>query len=188
MPLKSLLLSSFFAILTAVSSLFIIPFPLVPMTLQVAVMLLSGLLLGPRGGAVSQAFYVLLGLLGLPVFAGGVGGIQYIFSPTFGFLMGFIAAAATAGFLGRRASGFISHFLACLVGVAVMYFVGLPFLFVNLRYVAEMDVGIIKLLQIGLLPFVIPDVIKACAAAAVAVRFKGFFDVHGKHGGGKQIK
>jgi biotin transport system substrate-specific component len=52
MPLRLLLLSSFFAILTAVSSMFIVPLPFVPITLQVAVVLLSGLLLGARGGAI----------------------------------------------------------------------------------------------------------------------------------------
>jgi len=172
MSLRLLLLSSLFAALTAISSYFIIPFPFLPFTLQVTVMLLSGLLLGARGGAISQAFYLLLGLIGLPVFAGGVGGIQYIFSPTFGFLIGFIAAAATSGLLGRRAKHLHHYLGACIIGIIVMYAIALPILFINLKYVAKIDVGIIKLLQIGFLPFLIPDLIKACAAAAVAVRVK----------------
>ena len=185
MTLRMLLLSSLFAILTAISALFIIPFPFIPMTLQVAVVLLSGLLLGARGGAISQTFYVLIGLIGLPVFAGGIGGMHYIFSPTFGFLLGFIAAAATTGLLGRYVKGFFSYFFACIAGIVVMYSIGLPFLFVNLKYIAEIDVGLIKLLQIGMLPFLIPDIIKACAAAAVAVRFESFFNVYDKDDGGK---
>jgi biotin transport system substrate-specific component len=180
LTLRLLLLSSFFAILTAISSIFIIPLPFVPMTLQVAVMLLSGLLLGVRGGAISQAFYVLLGLIGLPVFAGGVGGIQHIFSPTFGFLLGFIAASATTGLFAQRAKKFYSCLLACLTGVAAMYTTALPLLFINLKFVAGMDISFIKLLQIGLLPFLVPDIIKACAAAAVAVRLKSVFYIYGK--------
>ena len=185
MTLRLLLLSSFFAILTAVSSLFVIPFPFVPMTLQVAVMLISGLLLGAKGGAISQAFYILLGLIGLPVFAGGVGGIQHIFSPTFGFLIGFVAAAATTGFLSNNAKSYFTYLFACIAGVVVMYSVALPLLFVNLKFIARMDVGFIKILQIGMLPFLIPDIIKACAAAAVAVRFKCFFNVYNKDDDGK---
>jgi biotin transport system substrate-specific component len=181
MTLRLLLLSTIFAILTAVSSMFIIPFPLVPITLQVAVMLLSGLLLGARGGAISQAFYVLLGLIGLPVFAGGVGGIQHIFSPTFGFLLGFIVAAATTGLLARRARSFYSCFLSCLVGIAAMYASALPILFINLKYVAGMDIGVIKLFQIGLLPFIIPDVVKACIASVVAVRLNSYFYIYGNY-------
>ncbi|MCL2147605.1 MAG: biotin transporter BioY [Synergistaceae bacterium] len=180
MTLRLLLLSTIFAILTAVSSMFIIPFPFVPMTLQVAVMLLSGLLLGARGGAISQAFYVLLGLIGLPVFAGGVGGMQYIFSPTFGFLLGFIIAAATTGFFARRAKRFYSCLLSCIAGIVAMYASALPVLFLNLKYVAGMDIGLIKLFQIGLLPFIIPDVIKACVASVVAVRLKSHFYIYGK--------
>jgi len=180
MNLRLLILSSLFAVLTAISSIFVIPIPIVPMTLQVAVMLLSGMLLGARGGFISQAFYVFLGLIGLPVFAGGVGGIQHIFSPSFGFLIGFIIAAATTGYLGSSSKSFYSSLFACIIGVAVMYAIALPLLFVNLKYVSKMDVGFIKLLQIGLLPFLIPDVIKACVAAVVAVRVKRFFYIGNK--------
>ena len=178
MSLRLLLLSSFFAILTAVSSMFVIPLLVIPITLQVAVVLLSGLLLGARGGAISQAFYVILGLIGLPVFMGGVGGIQHIFSPTFGFLIGFIAAAATTGLFARHAKSFYSCLLACFAGIVAMYTIALPLLFVNLKYVVRMDIGFVRLLEIGLIPFLIPDAIKACVAAAVAVRLKGIINVY----------
>jgi len=181
MSLRLLLLSSLFAILTAVSSMFIIPLPFVPITLQVAVVLLSGLLLGAKGGAISQAFYVLLGLIGLPVFIGGVGGIQHIFSPTFGFLIGFIAAAATTGLFARYAKSFYSCLFACFAGIVAMYTIALPLLFVNLKYVVGMDIGFVRLLQIGLIPFLIPDILKACAAAAVAVRLKGIINIYDKN-------
>jgi biotin transport system substrate-specific component len=116
---------------------------------------------------------------------GGVGGIQHIFSPTFGFLIGFIAAAATTGLFARHAVSYISCLLACFAGVIAMYTIALPLLFVNLKYVVGMDIGFIRLLQIGFLPFLIPDVIKACVAAAVAVRFKSFYNVYEKDDEGK---
>lgn len=178
MTLRSLLLATLFAVLTAVSAMLIIPLPIVPITLQVAVMLSSGLLLGWRGGAAAQAFYMLLGLIGLPVFAGGCGGLHHVFDPTFGFTLGFIPAAAVTGFLGDYAAKmprykFAGYLASCVAGLVVLYAVGLPALFLNLRYVAEMDVGAARVFQIGLVPFVIPDFIKACLASAIAVRCKG---------------
>lgn len=176
MSLRLLLLSTLFAVLTAVSAVFVIPLPLVPITLQTAVVLSSGLLLGARGGAVSQAFYLLLGLIGLPVFAGGCGGLHHIFDPTFGFNIGFIPAAYVVGLMSRRFAGlekrkFAAYLSVCLVGIAIYYLIGLPVLFLNLRYIAEMDVGAARLFQIGFIPFIIPDILKACLAAAIASKY-----------------
>lgn len=175
MSLRLLILSTLFAVLTAVSAVFVIPLPIVPITLQTAVVLASGLMLGAKGGALSQAFYLLLGLLGLPVLAGGCGGLHHIFDPTFGFNVGFIPAAGVVGFLGSKFGGktkrkFAAFFIACLFGILTYYAFGLPVLFLNLKYVAQMDVGAAKIFQIGFLPFVIPDILKACFAAAIAVR------------------
>ena len=71
-----------FAGRTAVGAYVRIPLPAVPLTLQTAAVLLSGILLGPRMGALSQAVYVVTGLIGLPVFAQG-GGPGYVLKPTF---------------------------------------------------------------------------------------------------------
>ncbi len=68
----------------------------VPVTMQNLFVVMSGMLLGPRAGATSQAVYLLMGLMGLPVFSGG-GGPGYVMSPTFGYLLGFIAASAVSG-------------------------------------------------------------------------------------------
>ena len=90
-------LVALFGVLTAVGAFIRVPLPTgVPFTLQVPAVLLAGLLLGPRLGAASQAAYLAVGLLGLPVFAGG-GGPGYVLSPTFGFLVGFVAAAPAVG-------------------------------------------------------------------------------------------
>lgn len=176
MSIRLLILSTLFAVLTAVSSVFIIPLPFIPMTLQTSIVLLSGLFLGAKGGAISQAFYVLLGLIGLPVFAGGVGGLHHVFVPTFGFIIGFVFAAGVVGFIRDKLdhklkNKFLAYFIACIAGVLTYYAFGLPFLFLNLRYVAGMDIGIAKTFQIGFIPFVIPDLIKACFAAAIAAKY-----------------
>ena len=86
---KSLILCSLFAALIAVGAFIKIPIPVVPFTLQVLFTTLAGLLLGPKLGAISVGIYLLIGLIGIPVFTQG-GGPSYIFQPTFGYLIGFL--------------------------------------------------------------------------------------------------
>lgn len=118
---RNLSLTALFAALTAVGAFVRIPAPLAPITLQFFFTLTAGLLLGPKWGAGSQALYVAIGLLGLPVFTMG-GGFSYVTQPTFGFLLGLIPASAVAGLLQKK------PILACLAAWAVFYAVGLPYL------------------------------------------------------------
>jgi len=86
-----------------------IPLEPVPFTLQVLAVVLAGLLLGPRYGALAMAVYVLVGAVGVPVFAGFRGGLSVLFGDTGGYLLAYLLAAAIAGLAG----------LAALVAVAV---------------------------------------------------------------------
>ena len=80
---KSLIYCGLFTALIAVGAFIKIPVPVVPFTLQYLFTMMAGLLLGPKLGALSVTFYMLLGLAGLPIFSEG-GGIWYIFKPSFG--------------------------------------------------------------------------------------------------------
>jgi len=102
----SFILASFFAGLTAVGAFLRIPFPVVPVTLQVLVVLLSGFIIGPKPAFMAQAAYILLGLAGAPIFTGG-GGISYILSPTFGYLLAYMPASWAVGWLLWR--GWLSY-------------------------------------------------------------------------------
>ena len=86
-----------FTALTAIGEFISIPAGPVPITLQSFFVLLSGLMLGSKKAAFSQITYLLLGLIGFPVFAGFSGGLQHIYKPSFGFILGYIAAAYIAG-------------------------------------------------------------------------------------------
>ncbi len=77
-----------------------IPFPLMPLTFQTVFAVLSGLILGTKKGIISMTAYAVLGLVGIPVFAGG-GGIQYVVMPSFGYILGFIASAGVAGIAAK---------------------------------------------------------------------------------------
>jgi biotin transport system substrate-specific component len=134
--------------------------------------LLSGLLLSPRAALLSQAAYVLLGLSGVPVFAGG-GGISYTLSPTFGYLMGQIPAAwVISRIVNRGEVAFKKIFLAAMAGISIMYLLGVTVLFLNLNYVAGKPTDLAQVLHIGVYPFIFPDLLKAAAAALLTLKIR----------------
>lgn len=124
MKLKNMILMAIFAALSAVGAFIKIPTPFCPITLQILFTTLAGVLLGGRNGAVSVGIYVILGLLGIPVFTGG-GGLSYVFYPTFGYLLGFILGALVTGTICRAGKPKFSRLLTgCLVGMVIIFAVG----------------------------------------------------------------
>ena len=124
-----------FVVLMIVSAFIRIPVPYVPVTFQTVVAVLAGLMLGPWWGAASVAVYVILGLLGLPVFANGGGGYAYVVQLTFGYIIGFIAAALVAGLLrGNGAWTFRRAAAAALAGMLANYAIGVPYFALIWRY------------------------------------------------------
>jgi biotin transport system substrate-specific component len=152
-----------FGFLTALCSKIAIylPFSPVPITGQTFAVLLAGVLLGSKRGALSQVVYVGSGILGLPVFAPGTWGIAALLGPTGGYLIGFVFAAYVVGLLAERGwdRRFFTAALAMSVGSAIMYIFGLARLSAFIP--SEM------LLVSGLYPFILGDVIKIGLAAAV---------------------
>jgi biotin transporter BioY len=157
---KDIILILIFTLLTAISAKLKIEIGPVPITGQTFAVLLSGALLGFRRGALAQIFYLLGGLAGIPWFSRG-GGISYLMSPTFGYIIGFVLAASVVGFLCER--GFDrkidSAILAMFLGNVLIYFPGLLWL--------SKFVGFGKVLEIGLYPFIIGDIIKLFLAALI---------------------
>jgi len=143
----------------------------VPFSLMPFVVMLAGGLLGPRLGALSIVVYILLGLMGVPVFATPpFGGPSYVFQPTFGFLLGFIGSAYVIGALlkDREKSGYARYFLSMLAGVVVYYAVGLPYLYAILNFYLGKAVSVAQVLKIGFIPFIALDLVKAAAATVLA--------------------
>lgn len=103
MSARKLVYTALFAALTAAGAFLRIPLGVSSITLQFLFTAMAGVLLGAGGGALSQAVYVALGLLGLPIFTAG-GGFGYVLQPTFGFLLGLIPAAAVIGAMTRRSA------------------------------------------------------------------------------------
>jgi len=120
--IKGMVFAALFAALTAAVSPIKIPlgFTPVPITLQTLMVLVSGALLGPYLGALSQILYVLVGALGLPVFAGGGSGFGALLGPTGGYLMSYPFAAFAVGFLISRKSKIIHYIAGAMIAFLVL--------------------------------------------------------------------
>lgn len=157
------------AAVTAVAAQITVPISPVPFTLQVLAVILSGLLLGVRTGALAQVIYVLVGAVGVPVFAGFKGGLGVVLGPTGGYLISYPVAAAVAGLAAHtvarasRRKALWTGFLWGCAGLAVIYTLGATWLAV----VAGLSPA--EALATGVLPFVVFDLIKVALAALVAV-------------------
>ncbi|HBH13742.1 MAG: BioY protein [Clostridiales bacterium 38_11] len=164
---KNMILTGLFAALTAIGAYIVIPVGPVPITFQLLFTVMSGIFLGSKYGALSQIIYILMGLVGLPVFAGGAGGFSYIFSPSFGYVLGFVAAAFIVGKLleNDKRPGFLKIFLSCLLGTAVIYVIGYPYLYLVLTKVSGVSVTFQGLLKPAVLIFLPGDLFKVTAAA-----------------------
>ena len=166
MSARKLVYTALFAVLTAVGAFLRIPLGVSSITLQFLFTAMAGVLLGAGGGALSQAVYVALGLVGLPIFTAG-GGFGYVFQPTFGFLLGLIPSAAVIGALTRRSTSPLRIALACVAGLAVLYAVGVPYMALILNGYMGKGMTASALLWAGMLPFLPGDVIKIAVTAVL---------------------
>ncbi|GAB4527565.1 MAG: biotin transporter BioY [Anaerolineales bacterium] len=139
-----------------------LPFTPVPITGQTMGVLLTGALLGSRRGTAALLLYLLEGLAGLPVFAGGAGGAAHLMGATGGYLLGFVLAAWLVGALCERGleRTWRTAWLPFLAGEALIYLAGVPWL-------AFFVGGMHKAVTLGLLPFLPGDALKAMLAAAL---------------------
>jgi biotin transport system substrate-specific component len=168
MKTRYLILTALMAALTAAGSLIKIPAPLAPITLQFFFTLMSGALLGGAYGAFSQILYAFMGLLGLPIFSAG-GGIGYILSATFGFILGFIAAAWVTGKLTEK-RGALRLMAACLLGTAVMYVIAIAYMTVILNSYLGKNLEFGYILQVGMLIYLPGDLLKCLLCALLGSR------------------
>ncbi|NLW42531.1 MAG: biotin transporter BioY [Tissierellia bacterium] len=159
---KDLTQISMFAALTAIGAYVSVPIGHVPITLQSMFVLMSGVILGSKRGAISQIVYMVVGLIGLPVFAGGRGGIATIMTPSFGFIFGFVAMAYISGYLYERG---VNVWISSFVATIVLYLVGLPYMAFILNSVMGNSFDFLKILNLGLIPFIPGDSLKVLATA-----------------------
>ena len=161
--LRMTVYASLMAALTAAGAYLAIPIGPVPIVLQNLFIFLSGLLLGPRWGAASVAIYLLAGALGLPVFAGGTGGIGHFAGPTGGYLLGYLPAVFVIGLISCGSKKrVVLDIVAMVAGSVIVYAIGLSWL----KILTKMTMT--KTLAVGMLPFLPGDALKIAAAVPIA--------------------
>ena len=184
--LRNFLLAAFFAGLTGVGGILTIPMWPVPFTLQSFFVLMSGLFLGPKFGPLSQVIYIMMGLAGAPIFSGGSGGLQHVFRPTFGFLIAYVPVSWLAGWLASFMAPlhaepsrdspvlYVKYVLICLAATVLLYVIGLPAFYLNMYYVMELEtemetpLSLGQIFRLAVIPFILPDLLKALVAAWLA--------------------
>ena len=155
--------ASLLAALIAAGAYLAIPIGPVPIILQNLFIFLSGLLLGSKWGVASVGVYLLAGALGLPVFAGGVGGIGRFAGPTGGYLLGFLPAVYMIGRIAETSRKHaVSDILAMLCGSLMIFACGVTWL----KLLTGMTFA--KTLAVGMYPFILGDVLKIAAAVPIA--------------------
>ena len=172
MRLREMVLCGLFIALVAVGALIRIPVGSDVYTLQFMFTLLAGLLLGARLGALAVGTYVVMGLVGIPVFASG-GGPSYVLQPTFGYLVGFTIQAWGCGKLARQGTAEVtlSRLLGInLVGMVIVYVLGISYFWLSSNYLVQAPIGFwAALWYCGVLQ-VVPDFLLCLGAAFVGLR------------------
>lgn len=168
---RDLTMIAMFASLTAVGAFIKIPLPIVPFTLQYFFCALGAMILGSKKGALSQSLYVLMGLIGIPIFTQG-GGIQYIFNLTFGYLIGFILGAFVIGKIAENTKKItnIKILIACILGLIIIYLLGVIHMYIIYNFYLGEVVGIWKIINIGILAFLPGDLILSLMISIVGVK------------------
>lgn len=165
--LRAPVLAGVFAAVTAVCGFLKIPLGFTFITLQTMMAALAGMLLGAKWGAASQAVYLALGLVGLPIFTQG-GGPGYIFQPSFGFLLGFpLTAAVSAWVLGESDSP-LRTALAAAAGILSGYVIGTPYMGLILNVYMGKGLDVWTVVKTGCLLYLPGEGVKVLATAVVA--------------------
>lgn len=161
--LRMTVYASLLAALIAAGAYLALPIGPVPIVLQNLFVFLSGLLLGPRWGVASVGVYLMAGALGLPVFAGGIGGIGRFAGPTGGYLLGYLPAVYVIGWISKKSKKRVAvDVLAMVCGSIIIYTCGVSWL----KILSGMTLA--KTLVVGMYPFILGDIIKIAAAVPIA--------------------
>lgn len=162
-----------FTALTAIGAFVSIPVGPVSITLQSFFVLLSGIILGSRKAMYAQIAYILLGLTGLPIFSDFTGGLQVVFRPSFGFLLGYVVVAYLVGKItemrGKNTSNLIA---AVFTGTVVLYIIGIPYMYYILNIMLGKNLNIMQVLNMGMFMFIPGDTIKAVLAVYLGKRIR----------------
>ena len=163
MDVKTLIFVALMAALCCVLGPLSVPMGQIPVSLQVLAIYLCVYVLGMKWGTLSVFIYMLLGFVGLPVFAGFSGGPQKLFGPTGGYIIGFLFTAIVAGFVfdhipSKGAWSIVGQVLGMVLGLSICYIFGTAY------FMLQMGTTLAESLAMCVLPFLLFDAIKIVIA------------------------
>lgn len=174
---KSLIYCGLFTALIAIGAFIKIPVPVVPFTLQFLFTMLAGLLLGSKRGTASVVAYMVLGLIGLPIFSEG-GGFWYILKPSFGYIIGFAIGTFVTGLIAERMKEktIPRYLIANFTGLLIVYAVGMAYYYIICNYVINTPIAVGPLFLYCFVLAVPGDICLCILAAILVKRVKPVFD------------
>lgn len=146
-----------------------IPIGTIPLTLQTFALFVCSLILGIKAFFVFL-LYILLGLIGLPVFSSG-GGFSYIYMPSFGFVIGFLPSSAIIGLASKSEKKYLKYVLS-FVGLLVLNIFGVVYMYFILNLYMDASTSLLYVLQVAVLPFIIKDIIIMVLSCIIYSRIK----------------
>lgn len=162
--------TALFAAILCISSYISIPLPFSPVsiTAQTLIINMIAILFTPKRAAMTVGIWILLGLVGLPVFSGGAGGLAKLAGPTGGYIFGYLAAAILIAFIRGKKGRLWQELLAVtVIGIPVIYLIGMPWM------MAVTGIGWKAAFLTGVLPFIPGDVVKAVVSVFLCRPLKG---------------
>lgn len=173
LSIKSMCLCSMFSVLIAVGAFIKVPISIVPITLQTLFVILAGILLEKSVAAISVLIYIMIGLIGLPVFTNG-GGIAYILQPSFGYLIGFLVAAYFIGDFSKKTKHIGQMILISLIGIMIIYLVGISYFVLIQHFYYDIDFTLAWLIYYLLIVYLPGDLLSCILASWIGNRLKKF--------------
>lgn len=170
--IRDMILVAMFAALIAVGAFITIPIGPVPITLQLLFTTLAGVLLGCKRGTLAALVYMLVGLIGVPVFSGGSGGFSSIVSPTFGFIIAFIFGTGLTGYIAERIKKvtFVKLLGACYAGIAIIYLIGVPYFYFIMNFYLHKNISVWASIFSCFIVFIPGDAFKCIMTSIIGVK------------------
>lgn len=168
---KDMILAALFTALTVIGAKINFLLPGVPITFQPIIVMLAGCLLGSKTAFLSQVVYVLIGLIGIPVFAKPISGPIYLLEPSFGYLIGFVISAFIIGLLIEKSKKktIMTFIIANMTGLLIIYFFGVLYMYALMNLFLGRDISINKAIVSGALQvFLLKDVIFSFIVSFIA--------------------
>ncbi len=174
MKIRTLVICSLLTAFLAVSSIILIPFGAVPVTMSLLALFIIGGLVKPQHAILISLIYIGLGICGLPVFAGFIGGVGAIAAPTGGFILSYPVTILVQSVICNysKKQRFATILLSELVALIICYFVGTMWF----SYVTQ--TGLIQSVMVCVIPFIVFDLLKAVVSVAVIKQVKKHIHIY----------